>query len=51
MSRACARSANASGAESTDSFLLNRRSMTRFDVLKENQAKAAYRWCSAKTVD
>jgi hypothetical protein len=41
----------APGADYSDQFSLNRLSNTRFELLRDHQAKAIYRWCAAKAVD
>jgi hypothetical protein len=44
-------SANTAGFDYTDSFVLNRLSRSRFELIKGDQDKAIYRWCDVKAVD
>jgi hypothetical protein len=37
---------NLAASDHVDSFSLNRLSGTRFELVKENQSKATFRWCS-----
>jgi hypothetical protein len=44
-------SKNAIPTPYTDSFMLRRLSITRFEFLKDTQRKSVYRWCAAKDLD